>query len=101
MNSLISAANRVRSDATYSIRIDSIYNTGYENYIDRDFLQLVANRRTIMPSIYEGPSATSTANDSFNPNRPEGMYRESPSGFDYHLGMVEIANDLVRLCLIS
>jgi len=97
-NSAVSAANRAKSDTDYNIRFDSVYLTGGDGYIDREFLQIIANLQVFQPTIFDGVGAGTQGNNPFyNPNHQQGIWYFTTNPADLASLFAQIAGSLLRL----
>ncbi|WP_031500382.1 VWA domain-containing protein [Bryobacter aggregatus] len=97
MNSTVSAANKIRNDTDYNIRIDTIYLMGNENVVDRDFLQIVANVEQIKPIVFDNGTVSPYSNPYFNPNQQKGLAMATTDGSQLAGLFAQIAASLLRL----
>jgi Flp pilus assembly protein TadG len=102
MNSAVSAANRVKDDLDYNIRFDSVYLIGNENFVDREFLQIIANVEYIKPTIFDsGWSGTTPVaqylNTRYNPAHQKGLWYFTTNGAELASLFAQIASSLLRL----
>lgn len=98
MNTAINEAAKIRTDANYSIRIDTIYLQGNGgDPVDRDFLPIVANVQQIPPLIYESLGTPDKPNPYFDQNQQTGMYLQSANAVELTRLFSEIASSLLRI----
>jgi Flp pilus assembly protein TadG len=97
MNSSISAADRIRSDTEYNIRIDSIYLIGNEPNVDREFLQYIANVETIQPTVFDAGTVMPYANTLYNPNQQKGLWFATTDPSALSSLFAQIASSLLRI----
>jgi hypothetical protein len=98
MNSAINQAIRMRNDASYKIRIDSIYLQGNGgDPVDRDFLPMVSNVKMIPPLIYQAVGTPQKVNPLYNPDQLEGFYTQSVNVQELGSIFAEVASSLLRL----
>jgi Flp pilus assembly protein TadG len=98
MNSAINQAIRMRNDANYGIRIDSIYLQGNGgDPVDRDFLPMVSNLKLIPALIYQPAGTADTTNPLYNPGQTEGFYTQSVNVQELGSIFAEVASSLLRL----
>jgi len=98
MNSAINQANRIRSDTTYKIRIDSIYLQGNGgDPVDRDFLAMISNQENIPALIYEPIGTPSYANPNYQATQQEGTYTQTVNALELSNLFAELASSLLRI----
>ena len=98
MNTAINQAIRMRGDASYAIRIDSIYLGGNGgDPVDRDFLPMVSNLQMIPPLIYQSAGAPEVANPLYNSHQIQGHYTQSVKVRQLGSIFAEDASSLLRL----
>ncbi|MFN8940602.1 MAG: hypothetical protein ACK5ZJ_12765, partial [Acidobacteriota bacterium] len=82
----------------YNIRFDSVYLTGGDGYIDREFLQIIANLQVFQPTIFDGVGAGTQGNNPFyNPNHQQGIWYFTTNPADLASLFAQIAGSLLRL----
>ena len=98
MNSAINEAIRIRNDANYKVRIDSIYLQGNGgDPVDRDFLPMVSNLKLIPPLIYQAAGTPDKLNPLYNDDQLEGFYSQSVNVQELGGIFADIASSLLRL----
>jgi Flp pilus assembly protein TadG len=102
MNSAVSAAGRVKDDLDYNIRMDTVYLIGNENFVDREFLQIIANVEYIKPTIFDSGSSGTTPvgqylNPYYNPAHQKGLWYFTTNGAELANLFAQIASSLLRL----
>ncbi len=97
MNSAVSAANLIKSNTDYNIKIDSIYLIGNEDTVDREFLQVIANTKEIKPTIFDGIGAMPYTNPYYNPNQQTGLWYSTTDPTALSALFAEIASSLLRI----
>jgi Flp pilus assembly protein TadG len=97
MNSATNEANKIRSDTTYNITIDTVYLQGNgSDPVDRSFLQIVSNQPTIQPLIYDSTDAPYT-NQYFQANQQQGMWLATTSQVQLTALFAQVASSLLRI----
>lgn len=98
MNTAINEAIRIRSDANYKVRIDSIYLQGNgQDPVDRDFLPMVSNLEVIPPLLYEPEGTPGKPNPLYNPSQLQGYYTQSVNVQEIGGIFADVASSLLRL----
>lgn len=97
MNSAISAAQRVKNDTEYNIRIDAIYLIGNEDTVDREFLQVIANTKNINPTVFDGLAAAPYPNTQYNANHQTGLWYSTTDPQALASLFAQIASSLLRI----
>jgi len=97
MNSAISAAETVKNNTEYNIRIDAIYLIGNEDTVDREFLQVIANTKTINPTVFDGLGASSYTNPYYNSNHQTGLWYSTTDPQALASLFAQIASSLLRI----
>jgi hypothetical protein len=97
MNSAINAAERVRADTDFNIRIDAIYLIGNEDTVDREFLQVMANTKQIKPTVFDGVGATAYTNTYYNSNQQQGLWFSTTDPKALASLFAQIASSLLRI----
>jgi hypothetical protein len=97
MNSAVSAANMIKNNTDYNIKIDSIYLIGNEDTVDREFLQVIANTKEIKPTIFDGVGAMPYTNPYYNPSQQTGLWYSTTDPTALSALFAEIASSLLRI----
>jgi Flp pilus assembly protein TadG len=97
MNSAISAAERVKDDTDYNIRIDAIYLIGNEDTVDREFLQVIANTKNINPTVFDGIGASPYTNTNYNQYHQNGLWYSTTDPQALASLFAQIASSLLRI----
>jgi hypothetical protein len=97
MNTATNEANKIRSDATYNIYIDTVYLQGNgSDPVDRSFLQVVSNQQTIQPLIYDSADPP-YANPYYQKTQQQGMWLATTSQVQLTQLFAEVASSLLRI----
>jgi hypothetical protein len=97
MNTAMNEANKIRSDSTYKITIDTVYLQGNgSDPVDRQFLQIVSNQQTILPIIYD-PTAASYSNTYYQSTQQQGMWLATTSAVQLNQLFAQVASSLLRI----
>lgn len=97
-NSTVSAADRAKSDSDFNIRFDSVFLVGWDPYIDREFLQIVANVKVFQPTVFDGVNPGPQGNNPYyNPEHQEGIWFFTTNPADLVSLFGQIAGSLLRI----
>jgi len=97
MNSAVNEANKIRSDSTYKITIDTVYLQGNgSDPVDRKFLQVVSNQDTIQPLIYDSTDSP-FANPYYQSTQQKGLWLATTSAVQLNQLFAQVASSLLRI----
>ncbi len=98
MNGAMAEANKIRSDTTYNIMIDTMYLTGNAtDSVDREFLPIIANTPQITRLPYDPHNFTPYANPAYHSNQQIGTYAVTADKNELASIMNQIASQVLRL----
>lgn len=97
MNAAVSAANRIKNDTEYNIRIDTIYLIGNEDTVDREFLQVISNQEMFKGTIFDNGTVTPYTNPYFNQAHQKGLWYFTTNGAELSTLFAAIASSLLRI----
>ena len=97
MNSAANMAATIRADTTYNIVIDTVYLQGNgSDPVDRSFLQIVSNQKTIQPIIYDS-TASAYTNPYYVNTEQQGIWAATTSATQLTAMFQQIASSLLRI----
>jgi Flp pilus assembly protein TadG len=100
MNSAVNEANKIRSDTTYKITIDTVYLQGNgSDPVDRRFLQIVSNQLNIQQIIYETgyPHVAAYPNTYYQSTQQQGLWLATANATDLNSLFAQVASSLLRI----
>ena len=97
MNSAMAEAYRIRSNTTFNIVIHTIFLTGNDNLVDREFLPIIANSKTIPALPYDPGSYVPYTNPAFQASQQQGLYLVTADLTQLTALFSELASQLLRI----
>ena len=109
MTAATNMAYAIRADSTYNITIDTVYLQGNgQDPVDRSFLQIVSNQKTIAPIIYQanppcptgatGCQADGTYNNPYyQSTQQQGIWAATANTLELDSMFQQIASSLLRI----
>ena len=97
MNTAANMAATIRADTTFNILIDTVYLQGNGgDPVDRSFLQIVSNQKTIQPIIYDATAAAYN-NPYYVNTEQQGIWSATTSATQLTAMFQQIASSLLRI----
>jgi Flp pilus assembly protein TadG len=97
MNTAANMAATIRADTSYNITIDTVYLQGNgSDPVDRSFLQIVSNQKTIQPIIYDS-TASPYSNSYYVSTEQQGIWAATTSALQLQSMFQQIASSLLRI----
>ena len=98
MNTAMAEANRIRSNGTLHIKINTIYLTGNgTDAVDREFLPIIANSPIIPALPYDPMNYTPYNNAAFQQNQEQGQYLVTADKGQLNALFAQLASEVLRL----
>jgi Flp pilus assembly protein TadG len=98
MNTAMDEANTIRSDKKYNPVINTIYLTGNgADAIDREFLPIIANIRTIPPLPYEAANTPVYNNPAYQDKQEHGSYLVTTDSKQLTALFSQLASEVLRI----
>ena len=98
MNTAMDEANTIRSDKTYNVVINTIYLTGNgADAIDREFLPIIANIRTIPPLPYQPANIAVYNNPAYQDKQEHGLYLVTTDSKQLGALFSQLASEVLRI----